>query len=96
LIRFPGLAQLSHAYLGTWDYEYGSPEAAVADFIASSPSNVASAADGLRAILTEFATEREREEILDVIDWGFMPEDVEERDQFLLWAEAQLSNAATD
>lgn len=78
------------AFLGSWDYEYGSPQAAVEDFIQSSPQNVESAAAGIRYLLTTFTGEADRLAALQQIQFPYLPESIEDRDSFLLWAEQEL------
>jgi hypothetical protein len=78
------------AFLGTWDYEYGSPQAAVEDFMQSSPQNIESAAAGIRYLLTTFPGEAERLGALREIRFPYMPERSEDVDSFLLWAEQEL------
>ncbi|MDX6197228.1 MAG: hypothetical protein QOJ79_379 [Actinomycetota bacterium] len=89
--RFPGLDTLArHFVTERLDYEYGEPEDAVEAFREVEPKELArSAADGITALLTEFATEEERYAALREMRWGHKPR-AGMLDEFLIWTRATL------
>lgn len=89
--RFPGLDELARQYVTErLDYEYGDPEDAVDAFCQREPGAVRqSAADGITALMTEFATEDERYAALREMRWGHKPR-AGMLDEFLIWTRATL------
>lgn len=89
--RFPGLERLAHGYVTDYvDYEYGEPETAVEAFRDRQPAElVQSAADGITALLTEFASEEDRYAALREMRWGHKPR-AGMLDEFLIWTRATL------
>jgi hypothetical protein len=86
--RFPGLLTLC-GYLGqSWDYEYGTPEAAVQGFCAGWADDrdvLSSAAAGLDALFIEFANEATRLDALDPMGFNYAPRPGK-LDEFFVWA----------
>lgn len=93
--RFPGLRELSLSYVTvSWDYEFGSPEAAVAAFCEDQPGLTACAAEGIDALFREYPDEAARAAALAELDWGFVGRPGV-LDIFLAWARDALSTAAS-
>jgi hypothetical protein len=91
--RFPGLLHLADAYLQTWDYEYGTPEAAVDAFIQDEPRMVASACDGVRHILTVTPDPEGMVAALRAAHFPYIPPDVQDARAFFSDLEGRLSRA---
>lgn len=92
-LRFPALLTMAESYVSlSWDYEFGSPEAAVDSFIEDATHEERqNAAAGIDALFQECTTEMERMEILRVLTWGYHPRDGM-LDEFLIWTRAVLRN----
>lgn len=88
--RFPGLEVLADSYITYHlDYIYGDPENAVVQFAEQFPELRQSAADGITALLTEFASEHDRRAALADLRWGHAPR-AGMLDEFLIWTRATL------
>jgi hypothetical protein len=87
--QFPGLVGLCGYVSNAWDYEYGSPEAAVVAFIGECADQRASAAAGLEELLRKLDPETERKAVLGWLGFGYTgpPGTV---DRFLRWTQARL------
>jgi hypothetical protein len=92
--RFPGLEELAGYVSNAWDYEFGTPEAAVAAFLEDQPELLSSAADGLTEVLATCADETERLELLGDLGWGYAPR-AGMLDEFLVWTRAVLLEAGS-
>jgi hypothetical protein len=84
------MKSMAESYVSlSWDYEFGSPEAAVDAFLedadAAERENAAAAID---ALFAECATEAERLELLGD-SWGYAPREGM-LDEFLIWTRAAL------
>ena len=92
--QFPGLAHLAGAYLGQmYEYVDGSAQEAVRSFSVSEASHVASAAEGITFLLSEFPDEQARMKALRAINWAYSP-GAGGLDEFLRWTRDTLSNRA--
>lgn len=88
--RFPGAHKLAYSYVtNSWDYLFGTPEAAVEAFMTDQPELIESAADGIDELLSSCADEPEREAVLDEWGWGYGGEPGV-LDEFLIWTRATL------
>ncbi|MFN2524135.1 MAG: hypothetical protein ABR614_12600 [Mycobacteriales bacterium] len=85
------MVALATSYVSNaFDYLYGTPEAAVAAFIAKADGDrLTSAAEGIAALFDECADEEARDRVLEELSWGYAP-DPGELDEFLRWTQAQL------
>jgi hypothetical protein len=73
----------------SWDYEFGSPEAAVEAFVSdASAEERENAAAGIQVLFDEFATEADRLEVLGS-HWGYAPR-AGMLDEFLIWTRVTL------
>jgi hypothetical protein len=91
---FPGLEMLARSYVDlSWDYEYGSPEAAVVAFVEDNPGLAASAAGGLRHLLTACLDDASRLAQLRPLGWGYTGGS-RSLALFLTWAADALEVAA--
>jgi hypothetical protein len=86
---FPGLAELSGYVSNAWDYEYGSPEAAVEAFVKGVPDLRSSAADGISELFAGCVDEADRRLLLRDLGWGYAP-GPGLLDEFLIWTRATL------
>ena len=91
--RFPGLLHLADAYLQTWDYEYGTPEAAVDAFITDEPGMVASALEGVGYIRSVAADPNEMVAALRAAHFPYVPAAAHEAEAFFADVEQRLSLA---
>lgn len=91
--RFAGLLHLADAYLQSWDYEYGTPEAAVDAFIDDEPGMVASALEGLTHIRAVIPNVDEMFAALRAAHFPYVPRDSHDADVFFADVERRLSLA---
>jgi hypothetical protein len=84
---------LADAYLQTWDYEYGTPDAAVDAFIDDEPGMVASALDGVRHIRKVAPDPAEMVAALRVAHFPYVPRNSQDADEFFADVERRLSEA---
>jgi hypothetical protein len=89
----PGLEVLAGSYVDlSWDYEYGTPEAALEAFAADNPELTSSAAAGLRHVLTTCSGDAELRAVLEPLGWGYTGGSSPLR-RFLSWAVTKLETA---
>jgi len=70
--KFPGLAVLADRYVTNhWDYQFGTPEAAVLAFQGDHPELVADAAAGIDWVCRTLSAEVERTAALARLGWGY-------------------------
>jgi hypothetical protein len=79
----------------TADYEFGGAEEAVRAFAADYPDLLASAAEGLTALLRELPDEPSRDRELERLGWGYAPR-LGKLDVFLNWARDTLTARASE
>lgn len=92
--RFPGLVELCNYVSNAWDYEYGTPESAVAAFVGEAAELAPSAAHGITEVLTCCPDERDRLRLLGDLGWGYAPRGEGELDEFLIWTRTVLLGSA--
>jgi hypothetical protein len=86
--RFPGLVELSKYVSNAWDYEFGTPEAAVEAFLEGAHDGL-SAAEGISELFAVCSDEADRRLLLRDLGWGYAPRPGM-LDEFLIWTRATL------
>jgi hypothetical protein len=84
---------LADAYLNTWDYEYGTPEAAVDAFIADEPRLVESAWEGVRHVCSVTPDPEDMVAALRAAHFPYIPSGAQDARDFFLAMERRLSRA---
>jgi hypothetical protein len=83
------LVELCNQVSNAWDYEYGTPEAAVEAFLEQTPELRHSAAEGISHLYAVSADEQDRRLLLRDLGWGYAPR-AGMLDEFLIWTRATL------
>lgn len=88
-VRFPGLVELCSYVSNAWDYEYGTPQAAVDAFVTECGDQRESAAAGIDELFRAVGSEAERKDLLREFGFGYTgrPGTV---DEFLIWTRMVL------
>lgn len=88
--RFGGLAVLASDYVNNeWDFEFGTPENAVAAFAEEHPELCGSAVAGITTLLNSSLIEQDRRDALGALGWGYAPK-ADSLDLFLRWIVLRL------
>lgn len=87
--RFVGLQKLAGYVSNAWDYEFGTPEAAVESFVEDHDELRGSAAEGISELFAVCVDEADRRVLLRDLGWGYAPR-AGMLDEFLVWTRATL------